>query len=163
MIFPVLKGIDFTTGNLVIFPESMAKGSSAGFMGVIIMRVIAKSYHHQSHCRESLHRVIAQSHLHRVIAQSHCTESLLMRVSNSFLLFLGRRGRADSTLRKSTLCGDRRGRGQKNCGLFSISDLCARPSAEIGVVEVTKTEDVLRFLICARDLLRRSAWSRLKN
>ena len=36
-----------------LFPESRAKGSSVGFMGVIIMRVIAKSYHHPSHCTES--------------------------------------------------------------------------------------------------------------
>ena len=37
-----------------------------------------------------------------------------------------------------------------------------RPSAGIGVVEVQKLE-VLHFLICPRDPLRRSAWSRCKN
>ena len=78
--------------------------------------------------------------------------------SFKFLFSLLRRGRADSTLRKSTLCGDSCGRGQKtedvlrfqfcasdplwsrskNCGLFTISDLCERPSAEIRVVEVKK-------------------------
>ena len=26
----------------------------------------------------------------------------------------------------------------QNCGLFTMSDLCARPSAEIGVVDATK-------------------------
>ena len=35
--------------------------------------------------------------------------ALMRGVLNSFLLFLGRRGRADSTLRKPTLCGDQRG------------------------------------------------------
>ena len=68
-----------------------------------------------------------------------------------------------------------------------ISASLARPSAEIRVVEVqklrtvynfcgaratlcgdsrgrgSKTEDFLRFLRCARDPLRRFAWSRFKN
>ena len=55
-----------------VFPESMAKGSSVGFMGVIIMRVIAKSYQSSS---ESLHRVIIII-IMRLIAQSHSRESL---------------------------------------------------------------------------------------
>ena len=95
--------------------------------------------------------IIIMSHKsqHRVIAQSHCTESLLMRILYSVLLFLGRRGRADSALRKSALCGDRRGRGQKTgtfydfCGARATlcEDSCGRGQ---------KTEDFLRFLICAR-------------
>ena len=48
----------------------------------------------------------------------------------------------------------------KNCGLFTISAGRARPSAEIRVVEVQKTEDFLRFLACARDPLRRSCASK---
>ena len=72
----------------------------------------------------------------------------------------------------------------KNWGLFTISAGRARPSAEIRVVEVQKlrtvydfcwpratlcgdsrgrgseTEDILRFLACPRDPLRRFAWSR---
>ena len=75
----------------------------------------------------------------------------------------------------------------KNCGLFTISSMRARPSAEIRVVEVqelrtfydfcgaratlcgdsrgrgSKTADFLRFLRCACDPLRRFAWSRFKN
>ena len=67
----------------MVFPESMAKGSSVGFMGVIIMRVITKSYHHQRHCAESssslepLRRVIAQSHCAESFAQSLCAEGHL--------------------------------------------------------------------------------------
>ena len=38
----------------------------------------------------------------------------------------------------ATLCGDRRGRGAKTHGFFPISNLLARPSAKIGVVEVQK-------------------------
>ena len=45
---------------------------------------------------------------------------------------------------------------------FSRFLACARPSAEIRVVEVQK-QDFLRFLACARDPLRRFAWSRFKN
>ena len=55
-------------------------------------------------------------------------------------LFLGRRGSADDTTRKSTLCGDRRGRGAKTHGFFAICKVPARPSAGIGVVEVQKLE-----------------------
>ena len=76
----------------------------------------------------------------------------------------------------------------KNCGLFTISAVRARPSAEIRVVEVqkqrtfydfcgargpslcgdsrgrgSKTADILRLLRCARDPLRRFARSRLKQ
>ena len=75
----------------------------------------------------------------------------------------------------------------KNWGLFTISSMRARPSAEIRVVEVqklrtfydfcgaratlcgdsrgrgSKTQDFLRFLLAARDPLRRFAWSRFKN
>ena len=47
----------------------------------------------------------------------------------------------------------------KNCGLFTIFSMRARPSAEIRVVEVQK----LWFLACARGPLRRFAWSRFKN
>ena len=39
----------------------------------------------------------------------------------------------------------------------------ARPSAEIRVVEVQKLGTFLRFLLCARDPLRRFARSRFKN
>ena len=38
-----------------------------------------------------------------------------------------------------------------------------RPSAGIGVVEVQKLEDFLRFLTCSHDPLRGSAWSTCKN
>ena len=75
----------------------------------------------------------------------------------------------------------------KNCDFFTISAVRARPSAEIRVVEIeklrtfydfcgaratlcgdsrgrgSKTEDLLRFLRCARDPLRRFAWSRSKS
>ena len=75
----------------------------------------------------------------------------------------------------------------KNWALFTIFSMRARPSAEIRVVEVqnlrtfydfcgaratlcgdsrgrgSKTGDFLRFLACARDPLRRFAWSRFKN
>ena len=112
---------------------------------------------------------------------------------------------------RATLCGDSRGRGSKtegflsflrpardplrrfawsrfkNCGLFTISAVRARPSAEIRVVEVqklgafydfcgpratlcgdsrgrgSKTEGFLSFLRSARDPLRRFAWSRFGN
>ena len=88
---------------------------------------------------------------------------------------------------RATLCGDRRGRGAKTRGFlrfltcshdplrgsawsrcknsrfFAISNMLARPSAGIGVVEVQKLEVFLRFLTCSRDPLRGSAWSRCKN
>ena len=75
----------------------------------------------------------------------------------------------------------------KQLGLFTISAVRARPSAEIRVVEFkkletlydfcgaratlcgdsrgrgSKTEDFLRFLRAARDPLRRFTWSRFKN
>ena len=75
----------------------------------------------------------------------------------------------------------------KNPWFFAISNLLARPSAGIGVVEVqkpmvfgdfcgaratlcgnrrgrgAKTQGFLRFLSCSRDPLRGSAWSRSKN
>ena len=79
---------------------------------------------------------------------------VLTHDEHSFLLFLGRRGRADSTLRKSTLCGDSCGRGQKT---EDFLDLCERPSAEIRVAEV---KELLR---CARDPLRRFVRSRSKS
>ena len=44
-----------------------------------------------------------------------------------------------------------------------LVDMLARPSAEIGVVEVQNSSFFLCFLICPRDPLRRSAWSRCKN
>ena len=67
-----LKSLFFVSFSLTVFyqhavcsfPESMEKGSSVGFMGVIIMRVIAKSYQSSS---ESLHRVI-------IIVRSHGKE-----------------------------------------------------------------------------------------
>ena len=64
---------------------------------------------------------------------------------------------------RATLCGDRRGRGAKNSRFFALIDMPARPSAGIGVVEVQKLEILFWFLICPRDPLRRSAWSRCKN
>ena len=112
---------------------------------------------------------------------------------------------------RATLCGDSRGRGSqtgdflrilacardplrrfawsrfKNWGLFTISNMRARPSAEIRVVEVKKlrafydfckpratvcgdprgrgqkTEDFLRFLQAARDPLRGSCVSKLSR
>ena len=75
----------------------------------------------------------------------------------------------------------------KNPWFFAISNLLARPSAGIGVVEVqkpmvfcdfcgaratlcgnrrgrgAKTHGFLRFVTCSRDPLRGSAWSRCKN
>ena len=73
----------------------------------------------------------------------------------------------------------------KNPWVFAISNLLARPSAGIGVVEVqrcfcdfcgaratlcgdrrgrgAKTHGFLRFLTCSRDPLRGSAWSRCKG
>ena len=42
-------------------------------------------------------------------------------------------------------------------------DIPARPSAGIGVVEVQKLEVFAFFFGCLRDPLRRSAWSRCKN
>ena len=42
------------------------------------------------------------------------------------------------TIGNATLCGDRRGRGAKTRGLIAFFDMPARPSAEIGVVEVQK-------------------------
>ena len=136
---------------LVFFPpkaQSMAKGSSVGFMEVI-MRVIAKrviAQRHstesfaQSHCTESLHREsLARAMLVRVTGEeqreSHWQGAMLtrvlMRVLNSFLLFLGRRGRADSTLRKSTFCGDRRGRCKKTEDIYDFcgarTTLCGDP------------------------------------
>ena len=50
----------------------------------------------------------------------------------------------------------------KKLRLFTISAVRARPSSEIRVAEVQK-QDFLRFLLAARDPLRRFAWSRLKN
>ena len=44
-------------------------------------------------------------------------------------------------------------------GVFAIINLCTRPSAEIGVVDVKK-QDFLRFLTFPCDPLRRSAWSK---
>ena len=112
---------------------------------------------------------------------------------------------------RATLCGDRRGRGAKTHGFlrfptcprdplrgsawsrcknpwfFAISNMPARPSAGIGVVEVqkpmvfcdfqharatlcgdrrgrgAKTHGFLRLPTCPRDPLRGSAWSRCKN
>ena len=89
---------------------------------------------------------------------------------------------------RATFCGDRRGRGAKtrfclrflrcprnllrgsawsrckNSKLFfAFFAVPARPSAEIGVVEVQKLGVFLRFLRCPRDPLRGSAWSRCKN
>ena len=112
---------------------------------------------------------------------------------------------------RATLCGDRRGRGAKTVGFlrflkfprdplrgsawsrcknrwfFAISNMLARPSAGIGVVEVqklevffdfcgarailcgdrrgrgAKTHGFVRFLRCPRNPLRGSAWSRCKN
>ena len=88
---------------------------------------------------------------------------------------------------RATLCGDRRGRGAKaegflrflrcsrnplrgsawsrckNRWFLAISNMLARPSARIGVVEVQKLEVFLRFLRCSRNPLRGSAWSRCKN
>ena len=46
--------------------------------------------------------------------------------------------------------------------LFTIFSMRARPSAEIRG-RGSKTADILRFLRCARDPLRRFAWSRFKN
>ena len=46
---------------------------------------------------------------------------------------------------KDTLCGDWRGRCPKSCGLFTISDLPARPSAGIGVVDVQKLRTFYDF------------------
>ena len=56
---------------------------------------------------------------------------------------------------RTTLCGDRRGRGAKTHGFLRFLR-CSQPSAGIGVVEV-------RFLRCSRNPLRESAWSRCKN
>ena len=56
-----------------------------------------------------------------------------------------------------------RGSACKNQWFFAISNLLARPSAGIGVVEVQKPMVFLRFLTCSRDPLRGSAWSRCKN
>ena len=64
---------------------------------------------------------------------------------------------------RTTLCGDRRGRGAKTHGFFAISNMPARPSAGIGVVEVQKPMVFLRFPTFPRDPLRGSAWSRCKN
>ena len=76
----------------------------------------------------------------------------------------------DFVLARATLCGDRRGRGAKTrvffYYFFSILFWLARPSAGIGVVEVQKLAEFLRFLrFCfgSRDPLRGSAWSRCNN
>ena len=50
----------------------------------------------------------------------------------------------------------------KNSRFFEISDLPARPSAGIGMVEVQKLE-VLRFCGAGMNPLRGSAWLRCKN
>ena len=60
-------------------------------------------------------------------------------------------------------CGPRATSRFKNCGLFTISAVRARPSAKICVVEVQKLGTFLRFLACARDPLRRFAWSRFQK
>ena len=87
----------------------------------------------------------------------------------------------DSCGASATLCGDRCGRetlkvlifvaflgcaDEPSCGrgaktprFFAISDLPARPSARIGVVEVQKLVFFVAFLRCADE----SAWSRYKN
>ena len=53
------------------------------------------------------------------------------------------------TIGNATLCGDRRGRGAKTRGCFfgRFFDIPARPSAEIGVVEVQKLQLFNVFLI----------------
>ena len=77
----------------------MAKGSSVGFMGVIIMRVIAKR-----HSAESLRSVIAQSRAES-FAQSHCAESLQREA-------LARRNARESHWRGATLV---RVTGEEQC------------------------------------------------
>ena len=63
---------------------------------------------------------------------------------------------------RATLCGDSRGRGSKTEDflrfLRSRATLCGDSRGR-----GSKTEDFLRFLRCARDPLRRFAWSRFKN
>ena len=44
----VRKALTFEVGKAPIFPESMAKGSSAGFTRVVLMSVITRC-----HCKES--------------------------------------------------------------------------------------------------------------
>ena len=60
----------------------------------------------------------------------------------------------------------------KNSWFFAISNMLARPSAGIGVVEVQELEvfcdvqkpmDFVRFLRCSRNPLRESAWWRCKS
>ena len=121
-------------------------------------------------------------------ASCKCKESSAIDLRGVKNLFLGRWGSAEDTTRKSTRCGDRRGRGAKTrgfllfltcsrdplrgsawsrctnpCFFCVFFNMLARPSAGIGVVEVQKPKFVLRFLIFPRDPLRESAWSRCKN
>ena len=122
----------------------------------------------RSHCKESSARSHCKESLQGVKASCKCKES-------SAILARGRRGSADDTTRKSTLCGDRRGRGAKTHGFlrflkfprdllrgsawsrcknpwffFAISAVLARPSAGIGVVEVQKLEVFAMFNLLAR-------------
>ena len=62
-----------------------------------------------------------------------------------------------------TLCGDRRGRGAKTRGFVAFLRCADEPSAGIGVVEVQKLEDLLRFCGARMNPLRGSAWSRCKK
>ena len=64
------------------------------------------------------------------------------------------RGSADDTLRKSTLCGDRRGRGAKTRGFFAILFWPARPSAGTGVVN--SMFSVARATLCAEQVAQTS-------
>ena len=59
----------------------------------------------------------------------------------------------DFTSARATLCGDPRGRCSKTEKLFTISAVRGRLSAEIRVVDVKQTEDILGVLICARDVV----------
>ena len=64
---------------------------------------------------------------------------------------------------RATLCGDSRGRGSKT-GFF-FYDFCGARATLCGDSRGrgSKTGDFLRFLLAARDPLRRFAWSRFKN
>ena len=76
-------------------------------------------------------------------------------------LIVGRR--ANDTTRKSTLCGDRRGRGAKTRRFLRFCLGSRDPLRGSAWPRCKNPFGFLRFLKFPRDPLRGSAWSRCKN
>ena len=120
--------------------------------------------------QSSLHRVtsmeiipgalgqLAQGSLRRVTSMEIPAWRYLHRVTSMEILAQSHQHRVGN----ATLCGDRRGRGAKTRGFLRFL-ICPRDPLRRSAWSRCKNSRFLRFLICPHDPLRGSAWSRCKS